>query len=445
MNNKLSKVNVIDSLKLKSDSYFQSLFELARESGVLCESDGESIQQQFMCLAYDLSSSLAGGNSSIGVDIFEGLLKSILYCFSLALKEYESPDEAAKALKNESMESLYYAGKSKLLNMLYEIKKNRSIIKACKFKTNNYFFNNTQDEVLKDFFEKYDCITGADTNEWIFSYPTYNFIEPLKGAEYIHRKQEATALESRFLSAFKNEKIHQLMNRAYIKNNDESYEDAVINIYQYVLCQALGCEILLKDAAELYITNEEICDLKRLILSLEYGSLVQTLNDSLGRLYEHLNIDDKALSYAEKSIPQLANELLISGGQNIKHLFAFDNPNDKQRVYDGESLTDEDFTYIVSLLNRTDSDIKKAQIISENIDCLNDFEEIVHTCNINESVLLLCFEKIKKELLVLTVYKYTLHGGGSDDVITRAVSDFVSSLDSQSKAQLDKIISSIYF
>lgn len=447
MNNELAGTHSIDPLKLKSDRYFESLVELARESGVLTAQDEENITQQFMCLAYDLSSSLAGnGTSSISKDTFEGLLKSIVYCFSLSLKECKSPDLAVSLLKSESLESIYYKGKDKLLKLLTEIKKNRSIIKACKFKTANYFFNDSQERCLSTFFKKYNYMTGADQDGWEFGYPTYNYIEPLKGAEYIYRKQEAAALESRFLSAFENEKIHDLMSRVRFSDQKESYEDAVINIYQYVLCQALGMEIILKDPRELYITSQEAAEIKKLFLNAGYDELVKMLDDALEKLIIRLNIDEKAAQYAKKSICQLTSELLSNGGRSIESLFASDITDDRQQVFDAQKLTDEDFTYVVAMLNRTDSDEKKAEIISENIESLEDFEDIVSTCNISLNVLRLCFNSIKRSLLVLILYKYTKQDVSEfSGVIGQAAQEYTASLDSESKKQLDKIISSIYF
>lgn len=96
----IEKQCIINSNKLSSEFYFNSILQEAYICGLLNDSDLENIQLQCInLLAYKSDRYNMGESSSIRVETAESIMKSNLYSIGLYLKSLSDPDQAAVELK----------------------------------------------------------------------------------------------------------------------------------------------------------------------------------------------------------------------------------------------------------------------------------------------------------------------------------------------------------
>ena len=102
MNNYLDLANKVDRSRLKEDDYFRTLVDEGTKAGILSEFDVEYIQVSLLEVLSEVCMSVTEkGNSSMRTEAAEEIAKSVIYTFSVAMKEYESPETALEKLKNE--------------------------------------------------------------------------------------------------------------------------------------------------------------------------------------------------------------------------------------------------------------------------------------------------------------------------------------------------------
>lgn len=425
MNNEL--ISNEDLLVPDKRRYFQSLLSLGAECGAIKEAAVKEIQQQYFLLAYGQCELYAGqGTYSIGTDVFQSILQSIVYIISLKLKSLNSPKAAIKLLNASPIDEIYYGGKAILEMMLKKIAEYNDEILHGGYSVSNYIFHQSQIEGVAAYVKKYDCVCAADKEPEFLSYPLYNLPKDVYGIEYVLKYEEAVLFETRFMRLFDHSNVDELLGEA-AKMSAVAVYDMTDNLYVYVLLHALLNEILNKNSERLVLESDEAGRIKAYINSLSYEELVSVLREALDALSKRYGISEEVYSYAQKSIEPLSNELKLENGIRMNRLIITEQYEENNLNFD-TSLSREDFEFVAECVNTSDGD-DKLDVIAYNIKTLSEFEMLTERCGLESEFILACFNKIEGTLLSDILQKYLNTGSkNKNGEISEAVRQYTASL-----------------
>lgn len=323
MNNEIGFSGLIDKAKLQSNNYFSSLSKQAYDCGLISDGDVERIKIELFLLLGEICKTITEkGTSSIQIDTAEEISESILYTLSLRLKKCPSPENAAKLLQNEKIGVLFEEGQKELSDNLINLRAKWTVLQRKLFKTQSHSFTESAKETMKKFFTDYDYKLSAHKNVVLFDYPVYKEGEKLSGLEYISQKLDCFVSENEFLNNFDSQAVHCLLLLLDgIYGEEAFYLEAPINIYMYVLSCALGLVMCEKDPYELKIEREDYDFIESRLAGQNNKNVLLVLYDALDKLTDILTIDEKTRDYLLFSIRQLASEISLSNGENLKSVF----------------------------------------------------------------------------------------------------------------------------
>lgn len=425
MNNEL--ISNEDLIVPNKRRYFQSILSLGTESGAIKEEDVRKIQQQYFLLAYGQCELYAGqGTYSIGTDVFQSILQSIVYIISLKLKSFNSPKAAIKLLNESPIDEIYYGGKAMLEMMLKKIAEYNDEILHGGYMVSNYIFRQSQIEGVAAYVKKYDCVCAADKEPEFLSYPVYNFPEDSYGIEYVLKYEEAALFETRFMRIFDHSNVDELLGEA-AKMDAATVYDMTDNLYVYVLLHSLLNEILNKNSERLVLESYEAERVKAYIKSLSLQELVSVLREALDALSKRYGISEDVYSYAQKSIEPLSNELKLENGIRMNQLIITEQYEENSLSFD-TSLSREDFEFVAECLKTSDGD-DKLDVIAYNIKTLAEFEMLAERCGLESDFIIACFNKIERPLLSDILQKYlSSDGENKSGEISKAVRQYSATL-----------------
>ena len=451
MKNEIGFSGLIDKSKLQTDNYFSSLVKQAYDCGLIFDSDIERIRTELFLLLGDICKTIAEkGSSSIRVDTAEEISESIMYSISVRLKKCPSPESSVNLLQSEKIKVLFEEGQKELSDMLIKMKIKWTILKGKLFETKSFCFNEIPKETMKRFFAGYDYKLSAQKDVVLFGYPVYNESEKLSGAELISQKLESFILENEFLNNFNPQSVHSLLcliDRIYGENEKGEgsfYLETPINIYIYVLACALGLVMCKKEPHELKLEKEDYDFIESRLVQKNYKSVLVILRDALDKLIAQLMVGEKTAAYLELSIRQLADEIALSYGMNLKSIFLCSNNKAENEgfIIEGEpKLSDSKFRFVLEQIRSLGSIEKIAQVIGENVKNEEDFEELVISACLNKNEIALCLRKLQNPAFIRLFIKY--FRGKKDEInkdVYAGINECFRSFSKREKNVIEKIL-----
>lgn len=240
-------------------------------------------------------------SSSISMDKAKSIMESNIYTIELYLKKFEQY-EAIKKLQTENFCDMYNKGR-KLID-----KK----ISLCKFwyhkvlnnliDTSNETYNLTIVEGIKGFFKIYDPDYNAKDIKITADYPLYNnLVGKLYGIEFIEKYLEYIYYENAFCNIFPKENV-----KIFLNSYSKDFSHLIINIFQIMLIQAIGCILANESYMNLNVSFEGI---KRIYNCFTKRSKKEIYN-LIFNAYSKIEINNKEISeYIEKGIEEIQSEI----------------------------------------------------------------------------------------------------------------------------------------
>ncbi|MGL4774603.1 MAG: DUF6179 domain-containing protein, partial [Clostridium sp.] len=223
-----------------------------------------------------------GDSTSVPIEFGEELLKSI--CFSLRL-ELMDKKNIGETLKNEDFDKLLTSSWSKIEELIDEGK----LLLEWVMKTSPNIENISYVDTLKGIelgFKMYDYRFLAHSFECSIDYQLSNPVsESLQGIEYINQYLTHLGIENEFCMAFDSEKMIKVL-----ENYCEDYKGLLINIFEPVLTNALGLEILGERIFELEITELQRERLIEKLGGMSKDGILEELINSSDRICNALSI-----------------------------------------------------------------------------------------------------------------------------------------------------------
>ena len=144
-------------------------------------------------------------------------------------------------------------------------------------------------------------------------YPLYNnLIGKLEGVEFIKEYLSSIYLENVFGKKFSEEKINYLL---YGYSHD--YKDLIINIFEIVLLEAIGCKLVKRDIQDLTISTDELNEIYVMFKGKEKIEIKQMINNVYQEISNELLLDNEQLQkYIEKNLDYIVEIITNAVEQN---------------------------------------------------------------------------------------------------------------------------------
>lgn len=281
---------------------------------MLTNDDMVSLQIQILQLLDEKVYKYTGNDStSIRKEVMDDILNSNSYTISVYLKTFKNPDEAIKTIKEKGLKIAYQEGRKKIDKMLNIIRVMYIKVKQNKLNIANVTYNDTIIGGIKGFLKIYDPDFKAQDMKITADYPLYNnLIGKLDGVEFIKEYLNSIYLENVFCKKFSEEKINYLL---YGYSHD--YKDLIINIFEIVLLEAIGCKLVRRDIQDLAISTDELNEIYAMFKGKEKTEIKQKINNVYQEISNELLLDNKQLKeYIDKNLDYIAEMIANAVKQN---------------------------------------------------------------------------------------------------------------------------------
>lgn len=406
MDNGPDKIRIIETDKLDSELYFQSLLEQAHAKGLLKDSDIERLQYECLSLlAYKTERYNAGDSSSIRVEKAQDIMTSNLFTISLCLKTYLNPDDAVTALQNKPINEIYQKGRKRIHTMLASAKTIHAKLLRQLVDTQNAFYRSTIEGGIKGFFKLYYPDFTAHEIHITADYQVFNPMPALAGIEFIQTYLHSLYYENLFCSHFATDEIHHLL-CGYIKD----YQEHLINIYEPVLLAALGCTLAGKDVYHLDISESGRAYLYRLFADMSEKEIFPLIQNAATELTRLLDCSHGLKRYIQNSLPVIISEIKIAAQkQTLDRIFCLpDFPEDRPQTIlsFGEKMEDEQYRKAIEKVIGCRFSEDKIAMIKNKIHSLADLEDVFLDAELTKEEMHILFCELSLPEIAAFVKKY---------------------------------------
>jgi hypothetical protein len=377
--NQLEKNNMINENSLDPGFYFQSLLQEVCNKHLLSDHQIERIQLEVVeLMAKEVERYTNDESSSLLLEKAQELLQSITYSIGVYLKEISDIDYKINLLMSEKIMILFYRGmdsvaaiKSKSWSLLQDLQKNR-------LKLNNYAYEDTIITGVPEFFHDYNIEFGAHELRGSIDYQLSNAVEGLLGVEYILEYLNRFTLENKFLKHFPEETVNILL-----LGFDKEAEHMLINIFELVLTNALGCELLGQNIVTLGIHESDLLWLQNNLEKLSYEKLQEKMKNAFDNVVTQLELEPEVIPYANAAISEITKRLM----NNLKmhtlgRIFvSFAHKEIEAEIFeDGIPMEDEQLRELIDRIRDGNDITHKVAMIKETVHSIADLMELLEEC-----------------------------------------------------------------
>ncbi len=354
-----------------------------------------------------------GDSTSVPIEIAEELLNSI--CFSLGLELRELMN-AKEVLMEEDISDLLKASWSKIASLMDRGKKLLEEVRKSSPNIENISYKDTLNEIDK-FFNKYDYRFFAHKIDCSIDYQLSNPIsEKLQGIEYINEYLKALLIENQFCLCFDKDNIIYILN-SYCSD----YKELLINIFEPILTNAIGLDILGRDILTLEISALQRETLLGIFRNLSKTEILVKLKSSSKNVCDILGVvDNEKIEYIKKTAANIYPriEVGLSTG-NIDNIFlSFKHEEDlkESEFIDNDTMDNERLRNLINEINDCRFISDKIAIVKEEVNSLSDLVEMLNLCFWEDEALELFKTLSKEEIYIIKHYldnKYEAYSSDS--------------------------------
>jgi len=355
-----------------------------------------------------------GDSTSVPIEIAEELLNSI--CFSLGLELRELMN-AKEVLMEEDISDLLKASWSKIASLMERGKKLLEAVRKSSLNIENISYKDTLNEIDK-FFNKYDYRFFAHKIDCSIDYQLSNPIsEKLQGIEYINEYLKALLIENEFCICFDKDNIIYILN-SYCSD----YKELLINIFEPILTNAIGLDILGRDILTLEISALQREALLGIFRNLSEAEILVKLKSSAKSICDILGIvDNEKIEYIQKTAaniyPRIEVGLSIGNIDNIFLSFKYEEDLKESEFIDNDTMDNERLRNLINEINDCRFISDKIAMVKEEVNSLSDLVEVLNLCFWEDEALELFKTLSKEELYIIKHYldnKYEAYSSDSE-------------------------------
>lgn len=291
----MNEIEIISKIKrenLDEKNYFKALIEEAYVNQMLTEDDMVNLQIQLLQLLDERVYQYSGDDSSsVRKEVLEDIVNSNSYTIGIYLKSFTNPDEAIKEIQEKGLKEAYQMGRKKIDRMLNIIRFMYIKVKETKLNIPNDTYQNTVIGGIQGFLKIYNPDFKAQDMRITADYPLYNnLIGKLEGVEFIKEYLNSIYLENLFCKKFSEKKIKYLL---YGYSHD--YKELIINIFEIVLLEVIGCKLVNRNIQDLTISIEELNEIYLMLQDRKEAEIKQKINRAYQEICNELLLGNKEL------------------------------------------------------------------------------------------------------------------------------------------------------
>ncbi len=387
---------------MHNDHYLAVLSNRAVQDGRIDEKDMLKLQNDlWLLLAQQTESYTMGDSSSVPVEIAAELLRSI--CFSIGWYLQENSEIKLFAA---NLQDLLKASRVKLQTGIQEGEELLRQVVAGAPAVGSRAYQDTL-MGLGEFFRNYDNrffaheIPGSIDYQLALPVPQY-----LQGLAYVQEYLRRLLIENRFCSCFATSKIIRLLTNSF-----PEYRELLVNIYEPVAANALGCGLLHKRIGELDITAEERGQLAQFFRRLARQEVWPAMQKAADQVCRELSINDPpARSYYAETIRELAPRIetaIAAGGWENIFVSLQEEPTRFDcwvRYIDGEPMDDGKLRSLLEQIKACHAPGDKITLVRQQVHSLQDLMEVLNVCFWGSEGRRLLAELDPQELEQLRIY-----------------------------------------
>lgn len=368
-----------------SSNYLAAISSRALQDGMLSEEDVKQIQYRlWLLLGQRTERYTMGDSTSVPVETAEELFKSICFSIGLYLKSNGNPE----LLKVENMQVLLSAAWHTIEQY---IKKGKLLLQQAENSTPQIKNISLQDTLaeIRTFFKRYDYRFFAHDVPCSIDYQLCHTVtENLLGIEYVCEYLRRLVIENTFCSRFDAQTVIMLL-QSYCQD----YRGLLINIYEAVAVNAIGCALLQGDIKALDITSvdqEVLLDkFKRWPTEEARGKLrtgvVQVCRE-LG--IEDANEQNYLMNIVNGLMPRIKVAVANGSLSNVFLPLCSGKKSSQSTVQyiDGELMDDEGLRNLIDEISSCRFVSDKVAMVKQYIHSLQDLVEVLSICFWNEDL-----------------------------------------------------------
>ena len=442
--NNIEKIYLLKREDLNQEYYFQSFLQQAYVLKLLTDSEFENIQlQSIQLLSKETERYTNGESSSVKVETAQNILQSIFYCIGTYLKSFPDTDLSVTTLKQKPLSELYHQGTNLIVLQFTSAKQLFESIQKHSLVTDNIAYNDTLQNGISAFFSDYDFDFATHESHGSIDYPLSHDKLDLVGVEYIFSYLQKISLENEFCLHFSGDDIHFLL-----QGYHENYKDLLINIFDFVLTNALGLLLAGKNPILLDISSLDLKYLEQELTNLSKDELEGVLLKAARSLCLKLNISNISLqNYISVAVVNLSARLkqALEMMQLDSIFISFKENHNKPdfQFTDGVAMEDELFRKLVEEIKACRFISDKIIIIQREVHSITDLADILEGyCifgdefselykSLGDMELALLLKKLPMDLEISN-----LHSTGNEEEWQNQLSDFLNKLDSTRCGQI---------
>lgn len=319
-------------------------------------------------------------HSSISVEKAQQLMDSILYCINGYLNSIDKNSNMLTTKEYNNAITLYERGLEFEKRNLSCAKKLLNKIKLNSLKIDNLSYNDTIFSGLDLFFNKYDILYAAHETPGSIDYQLAIEINEVSGIEYILKYMNQLYIENSFCNNFISSEITALL-RGY--NTD--YKDLLLNIFEIVLQNAIGLELLNENILLLSIDDNQRQRLSNILEPLNVVELQERILIAVNNILEMLDINDnKEKTYIRKASIKLSynikHALCINRLENIFVTSNHSTVDGRVSFIDGAMMDAKMLRALIDELRECKQISEKIEIIKKSVHSIRDLLDILDTC-----------------------------------------------------------------
>jgi hypothetical protein len=370
----------IDPAALSQEQYFQDFFQTVCRKKLLKEEEITRIHTGILELFTKEANRYTNDeSSSIPVETAQSLLQSITFSMGSYLKTFADVGTQLKILKETEMSALFLLGQKTIEQRCEAARKLLSRLIDGLMRINLIAYQDTIREGLPKFFHDYNVEFAAHENVGDIDYPSFVTITDLLGVEYMEEYLRRLYLENEFLNCFSAADINRLL-IAF----DREASHMLINLFELVLINALGCKLLEKEARILDIRAQENVWLQDVLSKLSKEAREAQLRQAFSTLVKELALSEELADYVLPELPMLSGRLSHHlDGNTLSHFFlSFENA--WQEAYEfmeeGEIMEDYKLRHLIERIENTDVIADKVHLILQEVRSTTDLIELLEEC-----------------------------------------------------------------
>ncbi|MGV3074317.1 DUF6179 domain-containing protein [Clostridium baratii] len=344
---------------------------------------------------------IMGDSSSVPVEIAEELLKSITF---LLKKEMKNPKSKVDLFECESLED---AWKDSWITIEKDITMGKDLLEEV-IKTSTGIENISYEDTIveiKNGLKVYDYRFLAHEVPCSIDYQLSNPVdEDVQGIDFINEYLTRLLFENKFCNNFEKEKIIEIL-KSYCRD----YKGLLINIFEPVLTNIIGLELVEADIFELKMKSYEreilLYTFKKMNIEEIEEDIIKAANNICNKLKI---VSDYEINYVKMTalnlLPRIEEGIKNNNLENIFLSYKIEENEMGDIFIANETMDDERLRELIDEIRVCRFTKDKIAVIHEEVKSLDDLVEILNNCIWEDGVEELVNNLSKEEIEALKYY-----------------------------------------